>query len=73
MNYAVIKVVNGSFAVEKESGADLEKAKVQYHQSCATLHNDKETSFKALIKLVDENLDAVEGLKEFIDHTQAAE
>lgn len=60
MNYAIIQANAGSsFLVAREPGADLEKAKLQYHQLAAALINDS-GKVDATIKLVDENLDAVD-------------
>jgi hypothetical protein len=59
MNYAVLQAnAGGSFLVAKEPGADLDKAKIQYHQLASALLNDS-GKVDALIKLVDENLDVV--------------
>lgn len=72
MKYSIITVINGNFKIEKESGDNLETAKTQYHQTCAALHNDKDTAFKGIVKLMDENLDVVDGLFELIDHSNVS-
>ena len=60
MNYAILQANAGSsFLVANEPGADLEKAKLQYHQLAAALINDT-GKVDATIKLVDENLDTVD-------------
>jgi len=60
MNYAVLQANAGSsFLVAKEPGADINTAKLQYHQLAAALLNDS-GKVDATIKLVDENLDVVE-------------
>lgn len=40
MKYAVIQVVNGSTSVVSEGWADLNKARVSYHNTCKNLYND---------------------------------
>ena len=70
MKYAIVKVTNGTYAVAEEGFTDLNRAKSRFHTLCASLWNaaDVET---ACVKLVDENLDVVEGdYKEFIDHRE---
>ncbi|MBP5595040.1 MAG: hypothetical protein J6Y02_06635 [Pseudobutyrivibrio sp.] len=69
MNYAILQANrNSSFLVAKEPGADLEKAKLQYHQLAAALINDT-GKVDALIMLVDENLNPVDGkYQERIEH-----
>lgn len=66
MKYAIIKVINGNYFIHAEGITDLNAAKVSFHSLCATLWNapDVET---AAVKIVDENLDNVQGYKEFID------
>lgn len=60
MNYAVLHVSKGNFLVSSEAGEDLSKAKVQFHNLCSALENDK-GDIDSIVKLVDENLDTVEG------------
>ena len=67
MKYAVIKVVNGNFAISTEHGENLKGAKVAFHNLCAALENADDV-ITAEIKIMDENLDCVEGYKEFIYH-----
>ena len=72
MKYAVVKVVNGTFAISTEHGENLRAAKVAFHQLCATLENADDV-ITAEVKIMDENLDNTEGYKEFITHAQNAE
>lgn len=67
MKYAIIKVVNGNYSIHAESITDLAQAKVQFHGLCQTLWNalDVETAY---VMLSDEQLDAVDGYKEYIHH-----
>ena len=69
MNYAITNVVNGNFTVSSEHGEDKQAAIVAFHNRCAVLWNAQDV-ITATVKLVDENLDAVDGKKEFIYHEQ---
>lgn len=62
----VIQKVNGSLVV-KSSWADDKKAsaKQAYFKTCELLYADAETT-SGVVALVDDNLDIVEGCKEFI-------
>jgi len=70
MNYAIIKVSNGSFTIESEWGTNLNSAKVRFHSVAQTLWNASDVQ-TAMIMIADENLDAVEGYREFIHHDPA--
>ena len=70
MKYAIVKVVNGNYAIHAEGFTTVESAKVAYHGLCQTLWNASDV-ITATVKIVDENLDAVEECKEFIHHDQA--
>jgi len=67
MTYAIIECVNGSFTVRAESISTIEAAKVQYHGRCQTLWNAPDVQ-TAYVEIVDEQLDVVDGCKEFIRH-----
>lgn len=67
MRYAIIKVVNGSFSIHAEGFTDIASAKVNYHGVCQTLWNASDVS-NAYVAIVDEQLDVVEGMKEYINH-----
>ena len=67
MNYAIIKVSNGTFSIESEWGDNLTGAKVAFHSLCQTLWNAPDVQ-SAMVMIADENLDATEGYKEFIRH-----
>ena len=69
MKYAVIKCVNGAYAIHAEGITDVDKAKVNYHGLCQTLWNASDV-ITAEVMIVDENLDCVEGYKERISHEQ---
>ena len=67
MKYAIIKVINGNYFIHSEGWTDKEKAIVNWHDCCKTLHNAKDV-VTACVMIVDENLDCVEGYREFISH-----
>lgn len=65
MKYAIVKVINGNYFIHAEGISEINSAKTQFHGVCQTLWNaaDVET---ACVMITDENLDVVEGYKEFI-------
>ena len=71
MKYAIVKVVNGTYTIHAEGFTDVASAKVSYHGLCQTLWNAPDV-LTAEVAIVDENLDAVEGYKEFISHEPQA-
>lgn len=72
MKYAIIKVVNGNYAIHAEGITDLAAAKVSFHGLCQNLWNAPDV-VTAKVKIVDENLDTVEGYQEFITHATDSE
>lgn len=67
MKLAIIKVINGNYFIHAEGITDLAAAKTQYHGLCQTLWNAPDV-ITAYVMIVDEQLDVVEGYKEFIHH-----
>ena len=67
MKYAIIECVNGNYVVRAEGITALENAKTQYHARCQALWNAPDV-ITAHIMIVNEQLDVVEGYKEFIHH-----
>lgn len=67
MKYAVIKVVNGTYSIHAEGFTTVEAAKVNYHGLCQMLWNAPDVT-TAHVMIADEQLDAVDGYKEFIHH-----
>lgn len=63
--HSVIQQINGAFTVKFE-GADLDSMKYNYHHWLSLLYNDA-GAVKGVVKLVDENLDIVDGCVEYID------
>lgn len=70
MKYAIIKVINGNYAIHAEGITSLANAKTNFHGLCQTLWNAPDV-ISATVIIADENLDCVEGYKEFITHAQA--
>lgn len=70
MRYAIIDVVNGTFNVRTEHGENKQAALVAFHDRCKVLWNAPDV-ITAMVKLVDENLDTVDGKMEYITHTPA--
>lgn len=67
MKYTIIECVNGNYFIRAEGITVLENAKTQYHARCQALWNAQDV-IKAEVAIVDEQLDVVEGYKEFIHH-----
>lgn len=66
--YAIIKVVNGSFAVEVETN-DEKQANVNFHQLCTTLWNAEDVT-QAFVAIVNQQLSVLKS--ETIYHTTEA-
>lgn len=71
MKFAIISCINGNYKIEAEGIATAEAAKVQYHSKCQVLWNAPDV-MTAFVMIADEQLDVVEGYKEFIHHEPAA-
>ena len=67
MKYAIIKVVNGNYAIAEEGIATIAQAKSRFHGICQA-HWNAQDVITAEIMIADENLDCVEGYKEYITH-----
>lgn len=67
MTYAIVKVINGTYSIHAEGITNVASAKVTFHGLCQTLWNAPDV-LSAEVAIMDENLDAVEGYKEFISH-----
>lgn len=67
MKYAIIKVINSNYFVHAEGIMELANAKTQFHGLCQTLWNASDV-VTAYVMIADEQLDVVEGYKEFIHH-----
>ena len=67
MNYAIIKVSNGNYFIQEEGITSVDSAKVSYHGLCQVLWNAPDV-VSACVMITDENLNVVEGYREFIKH-----
>ena len=67
MKYAIVKVINGSYSIHAEGFTAVASAKMNYHGLCQTLWNASDV-INAYVAIVDEQLDVVEGFKEYIHH-----
>ena len=67
MKYAIIECINGSYFVHAEGITSLDAAKVKYHGMCQLLWNAADVT-NAYVMIADEQLDVVEGYKEYIHH-----
>ena len=72
MTYSIIKVSNGAYFIHEEGITDIDKAKTKFHTLCASLWNAKDVE-TVCVMIADENLDAVQGYKEYISHEPAPE
>ena len=69
MKYAIVKVINGNYSIHAEGITDVKAAKVSFHGLCQTLWNAEDVE-TACVMITDENLDVVEGYKEFISKVE---
>lgn len=63
MKYAVIQVTNGSFTVKSEHGENLKAARMAFHSLCVAIDGDKDFRGTAFVKVVDDQIDCVDGLQ----------
>ena len=67
MKMAIIKCINGNFSIHAEGITDVSAAKTQFHGLCQTLWNAPDV-LSAYVMIADEQLDVVEGYKEYVHH-----
>lgn len=67
MKYAIIKCINGNYSIHAEGITELANAKNNFHGLCQTLWNASDV-LTAHVMIADEQLDVVEGYKEYIHH-----
>lgn len=67
MKYAIIKCINGNYSIHAEGITTIESAKTQFHGLCQSLWNAPDV-LDAHVIIADEQLDCVEGYKEYIHH-----
>ena len=71
MKYAIIKSINGNYFIHAEGITDLANAKTQFHGLCQTLWDAKDV-LTATVAIVNEQLNIVDGYKEYIHHAPVA-
>lgn len=67
MKYAILKTINGNYFVHAEGITNPDSAKTQFHGLCQTLWNAPDV-LSAHVMIVNEQLNCVEGYKEYIHH-----
>lgn len=72
MNYAILKSINGNFFIHAEGIKTIAQAKTIYHGLCQTLWNAADVK-QAEVAIIDEQLNIVDGYREFIHHETAGE
>lgn len=72
MKYALAQVSNGNFSIVSEHGTNKQSAFVAFHDRCKILWNAQDVE-SAVAEVVDENLDVVEGKKEYVSHPTQSE
>lgn len=72
MKLAIIKTINGNYFIHSEGITDLAAAKTQFHGLCQTLWNAPDV-VTAHVAIIDEQLNIVEGYREFIHHETTGE
>ena len=65
--FSIIKVINGNFFIHAEGITDVTNAKTVFHSVCTTLWNAEDVT-TACVMIANEQLDPVEGYKEYIHH-----
>lgn len=65
MKYVVMQSTGGNIIIKSE-WSDKDKAKQAFHDACKLLYSDTATK-TAVVSILDENLDVVDGKKEYIN------
>lgn len=65
MKYVVMQSTGGNIIIKSE-WSDKDKAKQAFHNTCQLLYADEPTKI-AVVSILDENLDVVDGKKEYIN------
>lgn len=65
--FYIVTITDGNLVVRAEKMTNLETAKQNFHHWCELLISDNSFS-TGMVKLLDDNLDCVEGKMEFIQH-----
>ena len=72
MKFAIVKCINGNYFIHAEGYTAIESVKVEYHNLCKTLWNAPDV-ITAHVMIVNEQLDCVDGYKEYIHHDPQSE
>lgn len=67
MKFAIVKVINGNYFIHAEGITEIANAKTQFHGLCQTLWNAPDV-VTACVIITNEQLEVVEGYKEYIHH-----
>ena len=67
MKYSVISTVNGNFKIESEWNDNLSGAKKNFWSKCIA-YEDAQDVQQAVVSIIDEEQDLVDGKKEYISH-----
>ena len=67
MKFAIVKVINGNYFIHADGITDIANAKTQFHGLCQTLWNASDV-ITAYVMITNEQLEVVEGYKEYIHH-----
>ncbi len=65
MKYDVVQKVNSNLVIVSSWVDDKNGAKQAFHHQCELLYSDPETT-SGVVAILDNNLDVVDGCKEFI-------
>lgn len=65
MTYDVVQKVNGNLVIVSSWTDNKAAAKQAFHHQCELLYSDAETT-SGVVAILDDNLDVVDGCKEFI-------
>ena len=60
MKYAIVKIINGNYAIHSEGFTDINKAYVSYHGFLSALYNDIDSVESFCVMLMNESGMAVE-------------
>lgn len=70
MNYAVIRCVNGAFAIHSEHGTDMDAAFISFLDYWSALLADPDFHGVATVRVVDSQLDTVGNMMAVINRPQ---
>lgn len=67
--YDVVQKVNGNIVVISTWVDNKNGAKQAFHDRCKLLYSDKDTT-SGVVAILDDNLDVLDGMKEYINKTE---